>query len=667
MELLDKTIVEILSGMGVKELFPVQRAIVPAVLSGRDVLVRSPTGSGKTLAYVLPILQRLASVPALPRAVCRSSVRALVVVPTRDIAVQVHDVICSICGSPLWAASAFDPLRVSLLIGGGGAAAVTSSSTSSYTSSSGPFRGKAVEGDDEDDDMTGYGRALAGLIGADVVVATAGRLHDVASKAGDKFSLENLLFLVIDEADRMLSGDQNMLDWIALVMAAAHNTTPGTCSFPPPSSPSSSSAAANIKFNLSKNADDVTTGGCCGGDLSKHESGANGADWMDVRLCRLPYPACDEYRGMLCPRVFPAHEFARVLRNGGSVPPPLLASSSPRLQKLLFSATLVESARKLVPLRMADPVRFDSVDGPIIETPLPTAEEEGGKGRSEQSVAEALAAREQEALDGTELDEKRFQLPATLSQYMVVCERLDLRVWIAATLTRVWGATPVPTLCFASSLESVRAAVGFLGAWEGGNATVAEYSSELTAEAREEALAAFKRGDVTVLVTTDILARGLDVPSVDVVLNIDAPHHVRTYVHRAGRTARAGKAGAVYTLVRPEEVPMFRTISSQVQESKKPAARLKFSKEEIMLATEQTRTLLPRKRDLIKKYSAKKKKRDHTPNAGYGSAGRATAAAGGGAGPKRPKLARWDDTAISQKKKRSFDAFKQKKLAKTKE
>jgi ATP-dependent RNA helicase DDX51/DBP6 len=55
-------------------------------------------------------------------------------------------------------------------------------------------------------------------------------------------------------------------------------------------------------------------------------------------------------------------------------------------------------------------------------------------------------------------------------------------------------------------------------------------------------------------VCSDAAARGLDIDDVDVVINYDVPAFVRTYVHRVGRTARAGRAGDSFTLVRKQEV-----------------------------------------------------------------------------------------------------------------
>jgi ATP-dependent RNA helicase RhlE len=70
---------------------------------------------------------------------------------------------------------------------------------------------------------------------------------------------------------------------------------------------------------------------------------------------------------------------------------------------------------------------------------------------------------------------------------------------------------------------------------------------------RTSALAGFKKGSCKVLVATDIAARGIDVEALGSVVNFDVPHQARDYIHRVGRTARAGHVGEAYTLVAPEE------------------------------------------------------------------------------------------------------------------
>jgi superfamily II DNA/RNA helicase len=78
--------------------------------------------------------------------------------------------------------------------------------------------------------------------------------------------------------------------------------------------------------------------------------------------------------------------------------------------------------------------------------------------------------------------------------------------------------------------------------------------------AREQALRAFRTGKVDVLVATDVAARGLDVEGISHVINYQAPEDAMTYVHRIGRTARAGASGTAVTLVDWDDVPRWKLI-----------------------------------------------------------------------------------------------------------
>jgi superfamily II DNA/RNA helicase len=71
--------------------------------------------------------------------------------------------------------------------------------------------------------------------------------------------------------------------------------------------------------------------------------------------------------------------------------------------------------------------------------------------------------------------------------------------------------------------------------------------------ARTAALDQFRRGEVKLLIASDVAARGLDIPDVSHIFNYDVPHHADDYVHRIGRTGRAGKSGTAITLVTPAD------------------------------------------------------------------------------------------------------------------
>ncbi len=77
---------------------------------------------------------------------------------------------------------------------------------------------------------------------------------------------------------------------------------------------------------------------------------------------------------------------------------------------------------------------------------------------------------------------------------------------------------------------------------------------------REEAINAFKKGKLEVLIATDVAARGLDVNDVTHVFNYHLPFDSESYVHRIGRTGRAGKDGIAVSIVTPHEFRMIQKI-----------------------------------------------------------------------------------------------------------
>ena len=150
---------------------PIQAAAVPAVLGGGDVLATAQTGSGKTAAYVLPLLQRLIASPGhTPR-----RVRVLVLVPTRELAAQVGEVVRSLAQHL--------PTKTKTAVVFGGVS------------------------------INPQMLALRG--GADVVVATPGRLLDLVEH--NALKLNSVDVLVLDEADRLL--DLGFADELSRVLA----------------------------------------------------------------------------------------------------------------------------------------------------------------------------------------------------------------------------------------------------------------------------------------------------------------------------------------------------------------------------------------------------------------------------------------------------------------
>ncbi|GIH47878.1 hypothetical protein Mro03_30570 [Microbispora rosea subsp. rosea] len=151
---LPKPLVAGLARQGITEPFPIQRAAIPDILAGYDVLGRGQTGSGKTLAFGLPTLTRIAGEKARP-----GRPRALVLVPTRELALQVADTL-----EPLGRGLS---LRTRTVVGG-----------------------------------MSMGRQIDDLRrGVDIVVATPGRLTDLIEQG--ECALDDVQITVLDEADHM--------------------------------------------------------------------------------------------------------------------------------------------------------------------------------------------------------------------------------------------------------------------------------------------------------------------------------------------------------------------------------------------------------------------------------------------------------------------------------
>jgi superfamily II DNA/RNA helicase len=85
--------------------------------------------------------------------------------------------------------------------------------------------------------------------------------------------------------------------------------------------------------------------------------------------------------------------------------------------------------------------------------------------------------------------------------------------------------------------------------------------------ARTAALDSFRRGDVSLLIASDVAARGLDIPDVSHIFNYDVPHHPDDYVHRIGRTGRAGKSGTAITIVTPIDGKALAAIEKLIGQS----------------------------------------------------------------------------------------------------
>lgn len=185
---LDPDLVRAAGELGFQTPTPIQAQAIPAILAGSDLVGSAQTGSGKTGAFGLPLLQRLQQgVPQAPR-----RVRALVLVPTRELAAQVGDVLRSL-GSRLP-----HPPKIAVVFGG-----------------------------------VSINPQMMGLRGgADTVIATPGRLLDLLEH--NALKLDAVQMLVLDEADRLLDlGFSEELQRVLALLPAQRQNLFFSATFPP--------------------------------------------------------------------------------------------------------------------------------------------------------------------------------------------------------------------------------------------------------------------------------------------------------------------------------------------------------------------------------------------------------------------------------------------------
>lgn len=241
----------------------------------------------------------------------------------------------------------------------------------------------------------------------------------------------------------------------------------------------------------------------------------------------------------------------------------------PSVQKLLFSATLTRDPAKIAALGLRNPHYI------TVQDSHSAGDEENGRTNSGQQ-------------------HERFSLPHSLREYMLVTTSADKPFHLLFLLHRPDEVNDSSshirkTLCFTKSVDSAARLVKLIEIFEGVRSengliargsrplVVKNYSSELKSSDRQRILTAFGQGEIDLLVCSDLISRGIDLPSVEHVISYDAPIDPAKYVHRVGRTARAGKHGDAWTLVEEQEARHFKKMVRSIARQT-PIAKIKPKK-----------------------------------------------------------------------------------------
>ncbi|CAA0832303.1 DEAD-box ATP-dependent RNA helicase 1 [Striga hermonthica] len=208
--------------------------------------------------------------------------------------------------------------------------------------------------------------------------------------------------------------------------------------------------------------------------------------------------------------ILPTFGSLKTIRNFG-VERGFKGRAHPRLTKMVLSATLTQDPSKIAQLHLHHPLLLTT-------------------GR------------------------KRYQLPEQLKSYKVLCSSKLKPLYLLALLGTLQGEK---SIVFTSSVESTHRLCTLLNFFGDLQIKIKEYSRLQRQSIRSKTLRAFRSGEVQVLISSDAMTRGMDVEGVKNVINYDMPSYIKTYIHRAGRTARAGQTGCCFTLLHKDEVARF--------------------------------------------------------------------------------------------------------------
>nr|CAD1824623.1 unnamed protein product [Ananas comosus var. bracteatus] len=171
----------------------------------------------------------------------------------------------------------------------------------------------------------------------------------------------------------------------------------------------------------------------------------------------------------------------------------------------------------------------------------------------------------------------KYSTVDTLKQHYLFIPATYKDCYLVYILVRMSGST---SMVFTRTCESARLLALIL---RNLGLSAIPINGQMSQAKRLGSLNKFKSGECNILICTDVASRGLDIPSVDVVINYNIPTNSKDYIHRVGRTARAGRSGLAISLVNQYEVEWYRQIELLIG---KELPEYQANKEEVLLLLE---------------------------------------------------------------------------------
>ncbi|XP_044595106.1 probable ATP-dependent RNA helicase CG8611 [Cotesia glomerata] len=483
----------------------VQQKSIPKILSGKDVLVRSQTGSGKTLAYALPIVESLQKIrPKLSR---NDGLKALVVVPTRELALQTYECFIKLIRPFTWIVPGY-------LVGG--------------------EKRKAEKA-----------RLRRGCT---ILVATPGRLLDHI-KNTEALRVNDVNCLVLDEADRMLDMgyEKDISEIVSALNVSQSNESSG---YDP---------MKLLRQNSVKKFDDEieqeTAVQCVEEEEEEEEEDEEEEESKEY------HSATDsdndsEDLAVKKQKAKKLNKEKNKSNDSSNEENKSTTASEGRRSIILLSATLTNAVEKLAGLTMTNPVLIDA-------------------------AADNL---KNSTGNMSDINEDLIVPQSVIQSYVVIPPKLKMVTLAAAIIGLCKRAGQHKILVFMATQDMVDYYTNILSSTltklddndndddddeedEGMDPLIDveffKLHGSMTQKERTEVFKTFRLSRTGVLLSTDVAARGLDLPKVDSVIQYTGPLSARDYVHRIGRTARAGTSGTAIIFLTPPEIEFIRMLESR--------------------------------------------------------------------------------------------------------
>lgn len=502
---------KILGARGYQEAFAVQTAAIPLLLPSPDrqgdVVISAATGSGKTLAYVLPMVRDISQDVV-------TKLRALIVVPTRELVRQAQEA-CEVCSGALYGGGR---KRVKIGIAMGSQSLRQEQATLMEDEQvydpvgyeKWRLGNKVFNVDDSDDEdgtrpLMNTTKPLPDHVirhtsKVDILICTPGRLVEHLNQTPG-FTLDYVRWLVVDEADKLLA--QSFQQWLDVVMERLSTEKKGARDFP------GSNKSGVRKVILSAT-------------MTRDLSLLNSLKLRRPKLIVLEGQKPDDGQTLGV--------------EGEHVLPDLLKESVVKIRN-----------PNLKPLYLVDLLNSKHMaaldDGPNGAHDPSSDDESGEESSSDSSESESDSESSSDSESNSDSDpESEANTPPP------------------SAVTSSEPTTPFRTtaLIFTKSNESALRLSRLLALLSPRLAPLLGTLTSTTRTAeRRRTLRAFGSGRTRILVASDLVARGIDLPNLDHVINYDVPAGPASYVHRVGRTARAGRKGQAWTLVTKAEAGWF--------------------------------------------------------------------------------------------------------------